>query len=1101
MKKLLFVLTIICTILSSCKKDPVITISVDKTEISADGKDIATFKVMCDDEKDVTNDCRIFFSNTKEELESITFSTTEPNTYSFYATYDDIVSNNTITITAIEVINEEDEEDDNDDDAIVEAPIVLSASTDTIIANGEDVISFTIMQDTVNVTSLSEIFINDSLINGNVFRTNIAGHYTVYAKKNDTIVSNKISFFAKEVNNNEEEGDDNNNDNEGDNEGDIEDDDNDDNAIVEAPIVLSASTDTITADGKDIIEFTVLQDTANVTNSTKIFVNDNPIIGNKFSTTEAGSYKVYAKKDDIVSNEISFFAKEVKNNDDEDDDIIVEIPIVISASTDTIIANGEDVISFTIMQDTVNVTSLSEIFINDSLINGNVFRTNIAGHYTVYAKKNDTIVSNKISFFAKEVIVEEENPIVLTASKTSILADGKDKVTFTVKQDDNDITSETKIYVGENKLRLNTFTSTTAGTYTAYAMKGELKSNEITIVVEEIVAEVPIVLSASTDTITADGKDIIEFTVLQDTANVTNSTKIFVNDNPIIGNKFSTTEAGSYKVYAKKDDIVSNEITFFAKEVIVEEESPILLTASKTSILANGKDKVTFTVKQDDNDITSETKIYVGENKLRLNTFTSTTAGTYTAYAMKGELKSNEITIVVEEISEDAIVLTASKTSISADDKDMITFTVKQSDKDITSETEIYVNNNKINGNTFTTSVAGTYKVYAKKGELKSNEISITATAVAEPEKPIVLTASTTNISANGSDAVTFTVTQENKDVTSQSNIFVNGSKLSGNKFTTYTAGSYTVYAKKNDVTSNEITIYAEAIPDMGKTVVFAEGVSVSSGWYDVNKLTKGGEDVNMCWAAASANIIQWWQDRYVAAGNTLPSTAITGEGTKSYNGTKYNLAIMEAYRDLWDNSRGGSVSHGVTWYFEGRNIMKEASAGTHAQPLSNNTGGYYANDWNKILPNIYHGYDYVIVPGILEYNDLISGEFNNYSIWAGLSGNASLKKFSDLVVEFIDRGVTSLTVALAANLGSIHHATTLWGYEIDNATGIITKVWLTDSDDMHQTGESGNPTEQKLREYAVSYNEGTGTIKFSGAPYGACYAVSLYPVSGYGSR
>ena len=845
MKKLLFILAMFCLVFTSCKKTPVITLSVDKTKISADGVELATFKVICNDDEDVTKNCRIFFSNTKKELGATSFSTTEPNTYSFYATYDDVVSNNIVTVIAIEVEN--DDEDENEEE-IVEAPIVINASTDTIIANGEDIISFTIMQDTVNITNLSEIFVNNTLIDGNEFKTNIAGHYTVFAKKNDTIVSNEISFFAKEVNNNDEGNDDNGDNNE--NEGDIEDDNNnDDDVIAEAPIVISASTDTIIADGEDVISFTIMQDTVNVTNSTKIFVNDNPIIGNKFSTTEAG-------------------------------------------------------------------------------------------HYTVFAKKNDTIVSNEISFFAKEVIVEEENPIVLTASKTSILADGKDKITFTVKQDNNDITSGTKIYVGENKLRLNTFTSTTAGTYTAYAMKGELKSNEITI--------------------------------------------------------------------------------------------------------------------------------------------------------------------VVEEIPEDAIVLTASKTSISADDKDMITFTVKQSDKDITNETEIYVNNNKINGNTFTTSVAGTYKVYAKKGELKSNEISITATAVAEPEKPITLTASTTNISANGSDAVTFTVTQDNKDVTSQSNIFVNGSKLSGNKFTTYTAGSYTVYAKKNDVTSNEITIYAEAVADMGKTVVFAEGVSVSSGWYDVNKLTKGGADVNMCWAAASANIIQWWQDRYVAAGNTLPSTAITGEGTKSYNGTKYNLAIMEAYRDLWDNSRGGSVSHGVTWYFEGRNIMKEASTGTHAQPLSNNTGGYYANDWNKILPNIYHGYDYVIVPGILEYNDLISGEFNNYSIWgggSGLSGNASLKKFSDLVVEFIDRGVTSLTVALAANLGSIHHATTLWGYEIDNATGILTKVWLTDSDDMHQSGESGNPTEQKLREYTVSYNEGTGTIKFSGAPYGACYAVSLYPVSGYGSR
>ena len=646
----------------------------------------------------------------------------------------------------------------------------------------------------------------------------------------------------------------------------------------------------------------------------------------------------------------------------------------------------------------------------------------------------------------------EKDPVItLSVDKTVISADGKDIATFKVIcNDEKDVTNDCRIIFSDSKKELGTttFSTTEPNSYSFYAAYEDVVSNEISITAIEVEdedenegedenedeeqTEAPIVLSASTDTITADGKDIITFTVMQDTVDVTGSVKIFVNEKLINSNKYKTYFSGSYTVYAKKNDtIVSNEITFFAKEVgddnnDEDEETTIELAASKTTIVADGKDKVTFTVTENGKDITSEATIFVGETELSLNVFTSTTAGTYTAYAMKDEVKSNEITITVEKVNEP------------------------------------------------------------------------------EPEKPITLTASTTSITANGSDAVTFTVTQDNNDVTSQSNIFVNGGKLSGNKFTTYTAGTYVAYAQKNEVKSNEITIYVEAVADMGKTVVFAEGVSVSSGWYDVNKLTKGGEDVNMCWAAASANIIQWWQDRYVAAGNTLPSTAITGEGTKSYNGTKYNLAIMEAYRDLWDNSRGGSVSHGVTWYFEGRNIMKEASAGTHAQPLSNNTGGYYANDWNKILPNIYHGYDYVIVPGILEYNDLISGEFNNYSIWgggSGLSGNASLKKFSDLVVEFIDKGMTSLTVALAANLGSIHHATTLWGYEIDNSTGILTKVWLTDSDDMHQTGESGNPTEQKLREYTVSYNDATGTIKFSGAPYGACYAVSLYPVSGYGSR
>ena len=66
MKKVLFFLTIFCLILSSCKKDPVITLSVDKTEISADGVEMATFKVICNDDEDVTKNCRIFFTDTKK---------------------------------------------------------------------------------------------------------------------------------------------------------------------------------------------------------------------------------------------------------------------------------------------------------------------------------------------------------------------------------------------------------------------------------------------------------------------------------------------------------------------------------------------------------------------------------------------------------------------------------------------------------------------------------------------------------------------------------------------------------------------------------------------------------------------------------------------------------------------------------------------------------------------------------------------------------------------------------------------------------------------------------------------------------------------------
>ena len=641
----------------------------------------------------------------------------------------------------------------------------------------------------------------------------------------------------------------------------------------------------------------------------------------------------------------------------------------------------------------------------------------------------------------------EKDPVItLSVDKTVISADGKDIATFKVIcNDEKDVTNDCRIIFSDSKKELGTttFSTTEPNSYSFYAAYEDVVSNEISITAIEVEdddddedededeeqTEAPIVLSASTDTITADGKDIITFTVMQDTVDVTGSVKIFVNEKLINSNKYKTYFSGSYTVYAKKNDtIVSNEITFFAKEVgddnnDEDDETTIELAASKTTIVADGNDKVTFTVTENGKDITSEATIFVGETELSLNVFTSTTAGTYTAYAMKDEVKSNEITITVEKVNEP------------------------------------------------------------------------------EPEKPITLTASTTNITANGSDAVTFTVMQDNNDVTSQSSIFVNGSKLNGNKFTTYTSGSYTAYAQKNEVKSNEITITVTDAPDMGRTVVFADGVTLTSGWYDVNKLSKNGGDINMCWAASASNIIEWWQDRYVAAGNTLPAGAVTGPSTKSYDGIgAYNLALMELYRDLWkDNDKKGAYTdQAVIWYFEGSNVQKYASEGSCAQP--NAAGGYYSSVWNEILPKVYHEYKSDIFPN--EFYDLISKEYNSYSSWgngSGVSGTDQLKKFSDLVVEFMDRGVVSLAITLNKS-GGLLHATTLWGYEIDNATGMLTKIWITDSDDMHQSG-NGDPTVQMLREYSVSHDSSSlGKIKFTGAPYGNCWALSLYPVSGYNS-
>ena len=265
---------------------------------------------------------------------------------------------------------------------------------------------------------------------------------------------------------------------------------------------------------------------------------------------------------------------------------------------------------------------------------------------------------------------------------------------------------------------------------------------------------------------------------------------------------------------------------------------------------------------------------------------------------------------------------------------------------------------------------------------------------------------------------------------------------------------------------------------ETGLTVRFAEGVSQESGWYDVNKVKDGtvNGDINMCWAATAANILQWWQDRYVEQGNELP------EGCPDGKGETYELAIMEVFHSQWDNTYGGHAFHAVKWYFEGVNVCEGWNR--QAQPLQRGSGGYFKHAWEQIEPYMYTGH-------ALGYTQ----DYNNYYLWgsgSGLNAAGRLKAFTELVELFIDKGMTSMAIAQRENYGGVHHSVTLWGYEKDNETGLLTRIWITDSDDSAQW-----PREPVLHEYKVSSTE-SGAIKFSGDVYAACYPVSLYPVSGY---
>ena len=437
--------------------------------------------------------------------------------------------------------------------------------------------------------------------------------------------------------------------------------------------------------------------------------------------------------------------------------------------------------------------------------------------------------------------------------------------------------------------------------------------------------------------------------------------------------------------------------------------------------------------------------------------------------------------------------------------------------------------------------------------------LSCTQTDVSGPDEVIVvLSADRKEIIADGQEAVEFTVKADGVEVTSASRIFSGDDiPLDDNVFTSSDVGEYVFYAVYEEAVSNEVKVVVLQVPEQpgepvgpeepeqptepeepgqpvdpdgpdepdqpvgpevpevpetptdpvdpeepeqpaeGKSIVFVEGVTATSGWYDVNKMGNGtlNGDINMCWAAASANMIQWWQDRYTAAGKSLPASAVTGPGSVyvASAGRTYELALMDMYHSQWNNDKGCHTTESIPWYFEGVNYGQTATAGSQAYPLT--AGGYWTDVWNSVYPHLYHEYSYMFG----WYTNLYTAEYTAYEHWgegSSLSGTQRHKRFSELVVEFIDRGITSMTVTLNKN-GGLNHATTVWGYEIDNATGLLTRLWITDSDDL-----VNEPKQQLLNEYEVSYNTGDSfiTLSSSSVRYGKCYVISLNPFSGYGS-
>ena len=159
----------------------------------------------------------------------------------------------------------------------------------------------------------------------------------------------------------------------------------------------------------------------------------------------------------------------------------------------------------------------------------------------------------------------------LIPSSATINADGADSVYFTVLSGETDVTADAQVFTSSNQEVISkSFGTDIPGDYRFFAIYNGVRSKDTTIT-----ALSGLTLTADKETISANGIDVVTFSVIQNGKDITAECTFYLaGEQPtaLEGNIFSTTEPGTYSFYATKDDATSNTVTVNA--MVAENSAP-----------------------------------------------------------------------------------------------------------------------------------------------------------------------------------------------------------------------------------------------------------------------------------------------------------------------------------------------------------------------------------------------------------------------------------------------------------------------------------------------------------------------------------------------
>lgn len=241
-----------------------------------------------------------------------------------------------------------------------------------------------------------------------------------------------------------------------------------------------------------------------------------------------------------------------------------------------------------------------------------------------------------------------------------------------------------------------------------------------------------VTLSANKSEIMADGVETVSFEATVNGVVTSDGVQIIcLNDNSVLSaSTFKTTAAGEYRFVAVCNGVKSNEV----KVLATNPAGPtVVLTADKSTIVADNAETVTFTVTVDGEDKTAESTITIVNygTALEGTTFASDVAGEFVFEATFDGEKSNQVIVTataVETPVQKSLTIEASKLRIKADGEDSATLTVMYGEEDVTATCEIRTTaGDVIEGGAFATTTPGSYNIYALYDNVRSNTVSIDA--------------------------------------------------------------------------------------------------------------------------------------------------------------------------------------------------------------------------------------------------------------------------------------------------------------------------------------------------------------------------------------